>query len=45
MSIQRMLIMLFLVAGALIAKAQSYISGVCISSHKQSMQAILQAQR
>lgn len=36
--------MLFVVAGALSAAAQAYVSEVCISSHKQRMQAIMQAQ-
>lgn len=43
--VQRALaILLVVVAGTLTAAAQSYISDVCISSHKQRIQAVMQAQ-
>ena len=44
LAIRSMVAMLLLVAGTLSATAQSFISDVCISSHKQRTQAILQAQ-
>lgn len=42
--ILRMLLMLLLLSGAISVAAQTYISDVCISSHKQRTQAIMQAQ-
>lgn len=36
--------MLLLLSGAISVAAQTYISDVCISSHKQRTQAIMQAQ-
>lgn len=41
---KRMLAMLCLLLGTLSAAAQTYISDVCISSHKQRIQAVMQAQ-